>query len=89
MTYFKQFSKKIIEWNDFVLKMRDIWTCEFILLGNHSLTYDDSIEKLKPYLNEKRKKKLAQCEKLMSLTDTLKLLNDMHIFDSFLKTTDE
>lgn len=49
----EQFSKKIIEWNDFVLKMRDIWACEFILLGNHFLTYDEGIEKLKPYLNEK------------------------------------
>jgi DNA/RNA endonuclease YhcR with UshA esterase domain len=47
------------------------------------------LSSLKPYLNEKRQKKLAQCEKIMSLTDTLKLLNDMHLFDSFLKNTDE
>jgi len=47
------------------------------------------LNSLKPYLNEKRKKKLAQCEKIMSLTDTLKLLNEMHVFDSLLKNTDE
>jgi len=47
------------------------------------------LDSLKPYLNEKRQKKLAQCEKIMSLTDTLKTLNDLHVFDSFLKNTDE
>ena len=47
------------------------------------------LNSLKPYLNEKRQKKLAQCEKVISITDTLKLLNDMHVFDSFLKNTDE
>ena len=47
------------------------------------------LNSLKPYLNEKRQKKLAQCEKIMSITDTLKLLNDLHVFDSFLKNTDE
>lgn len=47
------------------------------------------LNSLKPYLNEKRQKKLAQCEKIMSLTDTLKMLNDLHVFDSLLKNTDE
>jgi len=47
------------------------------------------LNSLKPYLNEKRQKKLAQCEKIMSLTETLKLLNDLHLFDSFLNNTDE
>lgn len=47
------------------------------------------LNSLKPYLSEKRQKKLAQCEKIMSITETLKLLNDMHLFDSFLKNTDE
>lgn len=47
------------------------------------------LNSLKPYLNEKRQKKLAQCEKIMSLTDTLKMLNDLHVFDSFLKNSDE
>jgi len=66
----------------------------FSLLNNISPDTQENKEtqllnSLKPYLNEKRQKKLAQCEKIMSLTDTLKLLNDMHIFDSFLKNTDE
>ena len=47
------------------------------------------LNSLKPYLNEKRQKKLSQCEKIMSLTATLKTLNDLHVFDSLLKTTDE
>lgn len=36
---------------------------------------------LKPYLNPKRQKKLEQCEKIIMLTDTFKLLNDLHFFD--------
>lgn len=66
----------------------------FSLLNNISEEKTESKESqllnsLKPYLNEKRQKKLAQCEKIMSLTDTLKLLNDLHVFDSLLKNTDE
>jgi len=66
----------------------------FSLLNNISDEQTENKESqllnsLKPYLNEKRQKKLAQCEKIMSLTDTLKLLNDMHVFDSFLKNTEE
>lgn len=37
---------------------------------------------LKPYLNAKRQKKLEQCEKIIMLTDTFKLLNELHFFDS-------
>jgi len=66
----------------------------FSLLNNISEETTESKEtqllnSLKPYLSEKRQKKLAQCEKIMSLTDTLKMLNDLHVFDSFLKNTDE
>ena len=66
----------------------------FSLLNNISEETSESKEtqllnSLKPYLSEKRQKKLAQCEKIMSLTDTLKMLNDLHVFDSFLKNTDE
>jgi len=66
----------------------------FSLLNNISADTTESKESqllnsLKPYLNENRQKKLAQCEKIMSLTDTLKMLNDLHVFDSFLKNTDE
>ena len=66
----------------------------FSLLNNISSEPTESkettlLDSLKPYLNKKRQKKLAQCEKLISITDTLKLLNDLHVFDSFLKTPDE
>ncbi len=47
------------------------------------------LNSIKPYLNEKRQKKIEQCEKIMSLTETLKMLNDLHVFDTFLKNTDE
>lgn len=66
----------------------------FSILNNMSSDTTESKESkllnsLKPYLNEKRQKKLAQCEKIMSLTDTLKVLNDLHVFDSLLNNTDE
>ncbi len=47
------------------------------------------LNSLKPYLSKKRQKKLEQCEKIISLTDTLKVLNDLHMFDDFLGNTDE
>lgn len=37
---------------------------------------------LKPYLSQKRQKKLEQCEKIMMLTNTFKLLNDLNFFDN-------
>lgn len=37
---------------------------------------------LKPYLSPKRQKKLEQCEKVIMLTGTLKLLNELHFFDN-------
>ena len=66
----------------------------FSLLNNISIDASESKEtkllnSIKPYLNEKRQKKLTQCEKIMSLTETIKLLNDLHLFDSFLNNTDE
>ena len=66
----------------------------FSILNSVSSNSEESKEttllnSLKPYLNEKRQKKLAQCEKIMSITETLKLLNDLHLFDSFLNNTDE
>ncbi len=47
------------------------------------------LNSLKPYLSKKRQKKIEQCEKIISLTDTLKVLNDLHMFDDFLGNTDE
>lgn len=37
---------------------------------------------LKPYLSKKRQKKLEQCERILTLSNTLKILNDLHIFDN-------
>lgn len=37
---------------------------------------------LKPYLSPKRQKKLEQCEKVIMLTGTLKLLKDLNFFDN-------
>lgn len=47
------------------------------------------LNSLKPYLNKKRQKKLEQCEKIINITDTLKVLNDLHIFDNLLADTDK
>lgn len=44
---------------------------------------------LKPYLNPKRQKKLEQCEKIIMLTDTIKLLNDLNFFDTLINNTEE
>ena len=46
------------------------------------------LNSLKPYLNKKRQKKIEQCKKIISITGTLRLLNDLHIFDSFLENDD-
>lgn len=43
---------------------------------------------LKPYLSPKRQKKLEQCEKVIMLTGTLKLLKELNFFDN-LKSENE
>ena len=43
---------------------------------------------LKPYLSPKRQKKLEQCEKVITLTGTLKLLKELNFFDN-LKSENE
>lgn len=43
---------------------------------------------LKPYLSPKRQKKLEQCEKVIMLTGTLKLLKELNFFDN-LKSDNE
>ena len=58
----EQFSAKLIEWNECVLKVRDIWACEYILMGDHSFTYNEGIEKLKPFFNEKDDASDSLCE---------------------------
>ena len=47
------------------------------------------LNSLKPYLNKKRQKKIDQCKKIISITGTLKLLSDLHIFDNFLENDDK
>ena len=37
---------------------------------------------LKPYLSPKRQKKLEQCEKVIMLTGTLKILKELNFFDN-------
>jgi len=46
------------------------------------------LNSLKPYLNKKRQKKLEQCQKIMSITDMIKVLYELHLFDDFLENTD-
>ncbi len=60
---------------------------DIISLLSDTTSSNDSTEtnlltSLKPYLNPKRQKKLEQCEKIITLTGTLKLLNELHFFDS-------
>ena len=62
--------KEVMKWSD--VKMVEI--------------YDDSSseERIQNVFTklEKRQKKLEQCEKIIMLTDTFKLLNELHFFDS-------
>lgn len=47
------------------------------------------LSSLKPYLNPKRQKKLEQCERILSLSDTLNLLSELHLFDNNDETTED
>jgi hypothetical protein len=50
----------------------DIFSNLFSSIGNSNL---DLLVALKPYLNEKRKKKLDQCENFISIIKTFEILN--------------
>jgi hypothetical protein len=50
----------------------DIFSSLFSSMGNSNL---DLLVALKPYLNEKRKKKLDQCENFISIIKTFEILN--------------
>lgn len=56
------FSNKLLEWAECVEKIRDIWVCEFILIGNHSLSYEESIKKLELYFNVEKEEFDYFCE---------------------------
>ena len=65
----------------------------FSIISNTSNENTESKEtlllnSLKPYLNKKRQKKLEQCQKIMSITDIMKVLYELHIFDEFLDNND-
>ena len=44
---------------------------------------------LKPYLSPKRQKKLEQCEKVIMLTGTFKLLKELNFFDNLESEKDD
>ena len=50
----------------------DVFSNLFSSLGNSNL---DLLTALKPYLNEKRQKKIEQCENFISIIKTLEILN--------------
>ena len=50
----------------------DVFSNLFSSLGNSNL---DLLTALKPYLNEKRQKKIDQCENFISIIKTFELLN--------------
>ena len=50
----------------------DIFSSLFSSVGNSNL---DLLVALKPYLNEKRQKKLDQCENFISIIKTFEILN--------------
>lgn len=43
---------------------------------------------LKPYLSTNRQKKLEQCEKVIMLSGTLKLLKELNFFDTLKNNTE-
>lgn len=44
------FSEKLTEWNECVNKLRDIWACESLVIGDFSLEYDDGFKKMTAFL---------------------------------------
>ena len=48
-------SEKIIEWNECVNNLRDIWACESLVIGDFSLEYDDGMKKLTAFLESENK----------------------------------
>jgi hypothetical protein len=44
---------------------------------------------LKPYLSPKRQKKIEQCEKVIMLTGTLKILKELNFFENLTSEKDD
>ena len=68
--------------SDSVNELTDIISLLSDTSSSSNSTETNLLTSLKPYLNPKRQKKLEQCEKIIMLTDTFKLLNELHFFDS-------
>ena len=68
--------------NDSASELSDIISLLSDTSSSNNSAESNLLTSLKPYLSPKRQKKLEQCEKIIMLTDTFKLLNELHIFDS-------
>lgn len=68
--------------NDLANDITDIISLLSDTASSNDSADSNLLTSLKPYLNPKRQKKLEQCEKIITLTGTLKLLNELHFFDN-------
>lgn len=68
--------------NDSVSELSDIISLLSDTSSSNNSAESNLLTSLKPHLSPKRQKKLEQCEKIIMLTDTFKLLNELHFFDS-------
>ncbi len=68
--------------NDSASELSDIISLLSDTSSSNNSAESNLLTSLKPYLSPKRQKKLEQCEKIIMLTDTFKLLNELHFFDS-------
>lgn len=68
--------------NDAANELSDIISLLSDSSSSNNSAESNLLTSLKPYLSPKRQKKLEQCEKIIMLTDTFKLLNELHFFDN-------
>ena len=68
--------------NDSASELSDIISLLSDTSSSNNSAESNLLTSLKPYLSPKRQKTLEQCEKIIMLTDTFKLLNELHFFDS-------
>ena len=68
--------------NDSASELSDIISLLSDTSSSNNSAESNLLTSLKPYLSPKRQKKLEQCEKIIMLTDTFKLLNELHFFDN-------
>lgn len=46
----EEFSEKLTEWNEYVLKLRDIFACEYMVLQNYSFEFEDALKIIDKYI---------------------------------------